>query len=203
MPLTASGGRPERTGDLVDRQHTLTTIAEEPTGEVGRRNEDAVGRRQMEPQQSSRNFAATVAAAVALTLGAVAIGYTLGSSDTTSAQDTAPQVEQTFYREPDVQYFAEVVDGRVTQVVRVDAGTLNAQRDRYPGLWVETTPDGTLRGMFAGPGYHYDSTLDRFYPPQPFPSWTLDEQLEWTPPTPRPEQGDWRWDEPSTSWVPR
>ena len=39
-----------------------------------------------------------------------------------------------------------------------------------------------------------------FYPPQPFPSWTAVDG-RWQPPTPRPTEGVWYWDEDTTSWV--
>lgn len=39
-----------------------------------------------------------------------------------------------------------------------------------------------LRGNYAGPGYVYDSTLDVFAPPQPFPSWKLNDKGVWQPP---------------------
>jgi hypothetical protein len=40
-----------------------------------------------------------------------------------------------------------------------------------------------------------------FYTPQPYPSWSLDENYDWQPPTPRPEEGLWYWDEATLTWV--
>lgn len=59
-----------------------------------------------------------------------------------------------------------------------------------------------FRGNYAGIGYRYDSTLDAFISPQPFPSWTLDDStLLWTSPTPYPDDGlDYSWDEDSQVW---
>jgi hypothetical protein len=38
--------------------------------------------------------------------------------------------------------------------------------------------------------------------PQPYPSWSLDENFDWQPPMPRPEKGiGWQWDEDSGEWV--
>lgn len=37
--------------------------------------------------------------------------------------------------------------------------------------------------------------------PQPYPSWTLDESLNWQPPTPKPNNGFWLWNETLASWV--
>ena len=50
-------------------------------------------------------------------------------------------------------------------------------------------------------GYYWDEeNICWVLPPKPFPSFTLVDHL-WTPPTPRPENGIWRWDEPSLSWI--
>jgi hypothetical protein len=60
-----------------------------------------------------------------------------------------------------------------------------------------------LRKNFAGLGYTYDPTRDAFIPPQPFPSWTLNETTcLWDAPTPYPTDGQfYQWDEATTSWV--
>ena len=60
-----------------------------------------------------------------------------------------------------------------------------------------------FRKNYAGIGYTYDATRDAFIPPQPFPSWTLNENTcLWDAPTPMPTDGQrYYWDEPTTSWV--
>lgn len=58
-----------------------------------------------------------------------------------------------------------------------------------------------FRKNYAGIGYHYDPQHDMFYPPQPYPSWTLNLSTgNWDPPTPIPENGTYYWDEDSLSW---
>lgn len=59
------------------------------------------------------------------------------------------------------------------------------------------------RKNYAGIGYRYDEQLDAFIPPQPFPSWTLDEDTcLWNPPVPRPnDEPFWRWDEDNLQWI--
>jgi hypothetical protein len=43
---------------------------------------------------------------------------------------------------------------------------------------------------YAGIGYTYDAVNDVFIAPQPYGSWTLDENFDWQPPTPMPvEEG--------------
>ena len=58
-----------------------------------------------------------------------------------------------------------------------------------------------LRFNYAGIGYSYDETRDAFIPPQPFPSWVLDEDTcLWVAPIPMPD-GDYVWDEDAGDWV--
>jgi len=68
----------------------------------------------------------------------------------------------------------------------------------------EFVEDGTggLRKNFAGIGYTYDSTRDAFYAPQPYASWTLNEDTcIWESPVPYPEEGMHTWDEEAGKWV--
>lgn len=59
-----------------------------------------------------------------------------------------------------------------------------------------------FRKNYAGVGYIYDPVRDAFYTEQPYPSWTLDESTcYWQPPTPRPEEGVWYWNEPTLEWI--
>ena len=66
------------------------------------------------------------------------------------------------------------------------------------------TPDGglALRKNYAGIGYIYDSGRDAFMVPQPFPSWTLNEDTcYWEAPTPYPVNGrNYKWNEETKSW---
>lgn len=71
-----------------------------------------------------------------------------------------------------------------------------------PGEWRQTSYNGNFRKQYAGPGFSYDITADVFVAPQPYPSWTIDANHDWQPPTPMPtEGGPWLWDEDSLSWV--
>ena len=69
--------------------------------------------------------------------------------------------------------------------------------------WKQTSYNGKFRKNYAGIGFTYDATRDAFIPPQPFPSWVLNETTcLWDAPTPMPTDGQfYRWDEPTTSWV--
>lgn len=59
-----------------------------------------------------------------------------------------------------------------------------------------------FRKNYAGIGYVYDLTRDAFIPPQPFTSWTLDEQTcQWNSPIPYPTDGkQYFWDEELKEW---
>jgi len=60
-----------------------------------------------------------------------------------------------------------------------------------------------LRKNYASIGYTYDEARDAFIPPQPYPSWLLNEETcLWESPVPYPsDSSDYVWDEPTTSWV--
>lgn len=60
-----------------------------------------------------------------------------------------------------------------------------------------------LRKNFAGIGYTYDETRDAFIPPQPFNSWSLNEQTcLWEAPTAMPmDENVYVWDESQQEWV--
>ena len=107
-------------------------------------------------------------------------------------------------------HYAKVEDGVVTQVIVADSQQWC--ETNLGGTWVQTsynTQGGVndrvggeaLRKNYAGIGYLFDGV--GFYAPQPFASWTKDEETYlWQPPTPMPEDGKrYAWDEETTSWV--
>lgn len=59
-----------------------------------------------------------------------------------------------------------------------------------------------FRKNYAGIGFTYDAQRDAFIPPQPYPSWILDEQTcLWNSPVPYPEDGEmYVWDENLGAW---
>jgi len=114
-------------------------------------------------------------------------------------------------------HFARIEDGIVQQVIVI--GNDDAP-DPYPesetlgqafiaslgfgGEWRQTSYNGTFRLNYAGIGYEYREDIDGFIPPQPFPSWLLDESTGlWEAPVPYPEgDGMYQWDEDAQEWVP-
>lgn len=67
--------------------------------------------------------------------------------------------------------------------------------------WVQTSYNNNMRKQFAGTGYTYDSESDIFVAPQPYPSWSLDDNSDWQAPTPMPEDDNmYSWNEDTQSW---
>jgi len=118
-------------------------------------------------------------------------------------------------------HFAKVVDGKVTQVIVAEPDFFDTFVDSSPGEWIQTSyntrgnvhymPDSNtpsedqskaLRGNYAGIGYTYDSAIDKFYAPQPYPSWVLNEDTcLWEAPVPYPTDGKaYEWNEATQSW---
>ena len=72
----------------------------------------------------------------------------------------------------------------------------------FGGNWKQTSYNGNIRKNYAGVGYKYDSSIDAFISPQPYPSWILNADAKWEAPVPYPEDGGlYSWDEETTSWV--
>lgn len=69
--------------------------------------------------------------------------------------------------------------------------------------WKQTSYNNRIRKNYAGIGFTYDATRDAFIPPQPFPSWILNESTcLWDCPVQYPTDGQrYQWDESTTSWV--
>lgn len=116
-------------------------------------------------------------------------------------------------------HFAKVLNGKVTQVIVAEPEFFETFVDSTPGEWIQTSyntrggvhygpdgqPDGgvALRKNYAGIGYSYDTINDAFAPPQPYASWTLNQEtFLWDSPVPYPEdkENQYIWDEPTLSW---
>lgn len=119
-------------------------------------------------------------------------------------------------------HFAKVVDGKVTQVIVAEPEFFNTFVDSSPGEWIQTSyntrggvhynpetgepsadQSKALRKNYAGIGYTYDKVRYAFIPPQPYASWTLNEDTcLWDPPVAYPTDGKvYKWDEDTTNWV--
>jgi len=107
-------------------------------------------------------------------------------------------------------HYAKIENGVVTQVIVAD--TQDWCETNLGGQWVQTSYNarggintrlGTeaLRKNYAGVGHHFDGV--GFYAPQPYDSWTLNEESYlWEAPSPKPTDGKlYEWDEAILSWV--
>lgn len=69
------------------------------------------------------------------------------------------------------------------------------------GRWIQTSYNNRIRKQYAGVGYTFNEAADVFVAPQPFPSWSLDENHDWQAPKPRPEDGlVYFWNEETQDW---
>ena len=67
--------------------------------------------------------------------------------------------------------------------------------------WVQTSYNNNMRKQFAGVGFTYDDVNDIFVAPQPFPSWSLDENHDWQAPIAKPEDDNlYTWNEETQTW---
>jgi hypothetical protein len=119
-------------------------------------------------------------------------------------------------------HYAKIENGIVQQVNVVEEDFFEANRETfYIGEWVKTsynTKGGVhynpetnepsddqskaLRKNYAGVGMIYDEVRDVFYAPQPFPSWTLNEDsCIWESPVPYPnDEKFYEWNESTQEW---
>ena len=122
-------------------------------------------------------------------------------------------------------HYAKVLDGNVVKVIVAEASFFDNFIDNSPGTWIQTsynTRGGVhyqpntnitssdqslaLRGNYASIGDTYDSTLDVFLKPKPYPSWILDETTySWNAPISKPTGAlsmnqYYEWNESSNSW---
>jgi hypothetical protein len=73
----------------------------------------------------------------------------------------------------------------------------------FGGNWRQTSYNGNFRVRYAGIGYTYNSQLDAFIPPKPYPSWVLSPvTVDWEAPVPYPTDGKvYFWNEGTGSWA--
>jgi len=74
---------------------------------------------------------------------------------------------------------------------------------KNPTLFVKRCSyNANMRGKYPAINDTYDADADVFIAPQPFPSWTLDANHDWQPPTPYPSDGKlYAWFEPNRQWL--
>jgi len=97
----------------------------------------------------------------------------------------------------------ETVKSDMEQLLLLETGNI-WKRTSYNTLGGKHLLGGTpFRKNYAGFGYTYDDQRDAFIPPQPFPSWVLNEEtFLWDAPVAIPADGQrYQWDEATVSWA--
>lgn len=104
-------------------------------------------------------------------------------------------------------HFAEIDENNIVlRVLVTDNDFPNEGYDwlveNLGGTWIQTSYNATIRKNFAGIGFTYDEDREAFIPPQPFPSWVLDEDTcRWEAPIARPADDKlYEWDEDAQTW---
>ena len=102
-----------------------------------------------------------------------------------------------------MSHFAKIDKNNiVTEVIVAEQDFINSGLVGDSFLWVQTSYNGNFRKNCAGVGFTYDKTRDAFIPPQPYPSWTLNETTcQWEAPVAYPDDGKvYTWNEETTQW---
>ena len=124
-------------------------------------------------------------------------------------------------------HFAELNDSNVVlrvivisnEDVDANGGDYHADaeafvKSKFGGhLWKQCSYNHNERKQYPGKGYTYDASKNKFIAPQPFSSWSLNEDDEWIPPVGMPAE-DYglladstqvrvrkEWDEDNTKWL--
>lgn len=111
-------------------------------------------------------------------------------------------------------HFAKLNENNIVEEVHVVANdVLDSNNEEISGIafltewsgghvnWKQTSYNNKFRKRYAGIGFYYDEVNDVFIRPQPYPSWSLDDDFEWQPPIPVPTGLNWYWNEELGNWV--
>ena len=108
----------------------------------------------------------------------IVVNVTVGVDETVTQQGVGGSTEAW------EQFYTQAVNQEGVYIKRTSYnGRTNGYRKQY----------ATINGT-------YDADADVFVQPQPYPSWTLDNNNDWQPPTPKPE-GNYYWNEAELEWV--
>jgi hypothetical protein len=101
-----------------------------------------------------------------------------------------------------MSYFAEIDENNIVKrVITAEQDFIDSGIVGDSSLWIETKRDGSIRKQYAGIGYTYDKVNDIFISRQTYPSWVLDSNFDWQPPTTMPSDDTlYSWNEETISW---
>ena len=67
--------------------------------------------------------------------------------------------------------------------------------------WKQCSYNHNFRKQYAGKGYTYNPSKDKFIADKPYPSWTLDSNDDWQAPVNKPDDGKmYYWNETDRKW---
>jgi len=67
--------------------------------------------------------------------------------------------------------------------------------------WKQCSYNHNFRKQYAGKGYTYNPSKDKFIADKPYPSWTLDSNDDWQAPVNKPNDGKrYSWNETDRKW---
>jgi hypothetical protein len=107
-------------------------------------------------------------------------------------------------------HFAEIDENGIVKQVLVVPDTEEHRGQEFlandlglGGTWIQTSYNHRIRKQYAGIGFKYDAEADVFIAPQPYASWTLDDNHDWQPPVAKPDDGlVYFWNEENLEWEP-
>lgn len=102
------------------------------------------------------------------------------------------------------QYYAQIDKETLLVSQVILAPSLEWVNENLPGLWVDATPTDT--SPLPGIGWQYSVEYQRILTPQPYQSWTLDDNGDWQPPVPFPgydKDYSYDWSEVDGDWIAR
>ena len=86
----------------------------------------------------------------------------------------------------------ELIDGLHPEIYYAQGTPYTVKRTSY---------NGNIRKQYCGAGYSYNAEADVFIAPQPFASWSLDDNYDWQPPVAYPTDGKrYSWNESKRRW---
>jgi hypothetical protein len=86
----------------------------------------------------------------------------------------------------------ELIDGLHPEIYYAQGTPYTVKRTSY---------NGNIRKQYCGVGYSYNAEADVFVAPQPFASWSLDENFDWQAPVARPTDDKfYTWSEDDLTW---
>ena len=102
-----------------------------------------------------------------------------------------------------MSHFAEIKDGVVQRVIVAEQDFINSGVVGDSFNWVQTSYNNNFRKQYCAVGYTYNKENDVFIQPQPYASWSLDDDFDWQPPIPFPADvgfTNYVWNESNQSW---